>query len=391
MSPRTLPFALLPAAFLPWATAAPAQEPAGEPGTLTYLDAATDPALNAVVSVEVSADGKNLYAASYKANGAGVFQRDPETGAVRDLRTVRAPRTLDGVTALRLSPDQRWAATAAFRSNAVMLFRRSADSGTLTQSDAVARSYVPGLDWAIDLAWSPDSRFFYVLSDNGAAVIAFRVQDGGRLEHVQSQTGRGAIFAGARGLVVSPDGRRIYVASNEAHTLVTLDREPDTGRTAVAQVLTGEGANGLPALRGAFAATISPDGRFVYTSAGRYRGSDAVAAFAVGPDGTLTHVQSLMNDTPELSGFVGGNEIVASADGANVYAVATKSGALAAFRRDYETGKLTHLQTLRHGTDGVGLLAGASGLTLSPDGRFVYVAAEESDAVAAFARALPVK
>jgi hypothetical protein len=74
--------------------------------------------------------------------------------------------------------------------------------------------------------------------------------------------------------------------------------------------------------------------------------------------------------------------LVASRDGRNVYAAVRDSGAVAAFRRDRRTGVLSQLS----GTDGcVGgapadgcaagrNLRGARALTLSPDGRSVYVA-----------------
>jgi 6-phosphogluconolactonase (cycloisomerase 2 family) len=73
---------------------------------------------------------------------------------------------------------------------------------------------------------------------------------------------------------------------------------------------------------------------------------------------------------------------VATRDGRNVYAAVRDSGAVAAFRRDRRTGVLRQLE----GTDGcVGgapadgcsagrNLRGARALTLSPDGRSVYVA-----------------
>ena len=67
-----------------------------------------------------------------------------------------------------------------------------------------------------------------------------------------------------------------------------------------------------------------------------------------------------------------------------VYAAATRSGSLAAFQRDATTGKLTFLETL---TDGAPAdLAGAAGVGISPDSRFIYVAAEEKKAISVFRR-----
>ena len=74
--------------------------------------------------------------------------------------------------------------------------------------------------------------------------------------------------------------------------------------------------------------------------------------------------------------------MVVSRDGRHVYAAVRDSGAVAAFRRDSRTGALRQLAGRRGCTGGAPTdgcaaarnLAGARALTLSPDGRSVYVA-----------------
>jgi DNA-binding beta-propeller fold protein YncE len=97
-------------------------------------------------------------------------------------------------------------------------------------------------------------------------------------------------------------------------------------------------------------------------------------------------VQELVNGTPELRRFIGGNEILITRDGRNAYAVASRSNSLVSFQRDVMTGKLMQMQGLLHNTDGVGPLEIVSGLALSPDGKFVYAAAEGNGAVSIFQR-----
>jgi hypothetical protein len=83
--------------------------------------------------------------------------------------------------------------------------------------------------------------------------------------------------------------------------------------------------------------------------------------------------------------------LVVSRDGRHVYAAVRDSGALAAFRRDGRTGALRQLAGRRGclggaPTDGCAAarnLAGARALTLSPDGRSVYVASAGGLAVLA--------
>ena len=84
-----------------------------------------------------------------------------------------------------------------------------------------------------------------------------------------------------------------------------------------------------------------------------------------------------------------------SPDGDNVYVASLSSDAVAAFSRDHTTGALTQLagtvgcvsETGNGGScaDGQALDRPRS-VAVSPDGRNVYVAAETSDAVAAFSR-----
>src|SRR5690606_6310504 len=87
--------------------------------------------------------------------------------------------------------------------------------------------------------------------------------------------------------------------------------------------------------------------------------------------------------------------VAVSPDGRNVYVAADFSDAVAVFARDRRTGALTQLAgadacVSEDGTGGacavgVGLDA-PIGVTVSPDGRNVYVASVISDAVTVFAR-----
>lgn len=169
---------------------------------------------------------------------------------------------------------------------------------------------------------------------------------------------------------------------------MVLTRDKASGKAQVKQVLRG-GPGKMAGLAGAFGVDVSPDGKFVYSVSGRFGGDDAVCAYRFdAKEGTLAPVQEIVRGAAAkgqedpLTGFEGGNEIVVAPDGRNVYAVATKSGALAAFARDAATGKLKLVKTIK-AEDAV---AGGAGVTVSPDWRFVYVAAENHNAVSAFRR-----
>jgi 6-phosphogluconolactonase (cycloisomerase 2 family) len=130
---------------------------------------------------------------------------------------------------------------------------------------------------------------------------------------------------------------------------------------------------------------VSADGRSVYVSAGRFEGDNAVSAFRIESDGRVTFLQEFINGAGELRDFEGGNSIAVTPDGRNVYAVATRSGTIASFRRDPATGKLKYLETLNDGGEGAGA-SGAAGIGISPDGRYVYVATEDKKSLSIFQR-----
>ena len=337
-----------------------------------------------MTGTEVSRDGKFLYASSPSVATISVFARNSRTGLRRHLQELKSLEDLFGTTAVRLSPDGQRAVATAMNANSAVLYRRNHD-GTLAPL-FVARDgtdSVRGLQSPFDVAFSPDSRFVYIacarsseLSTGGVA--AFEITERDTLRFVGTDTGRGRCFRNACAIAVHPDGRLVLVASSGAGMLTVLDRDDNSGKTEVRQVLKNN--RQIRGLDGVMGLAISEDGRFVYTSAGRFRGNSAIGVYQFNSE-YLTFVQELTNGEGELHGFRGGNEITVSADGASVYAVASGSGAIACFHRNQQTGRLRFLESVSNQTES---LIGAAGVELSPDGRFVYVAAEGRDCISAY-------
>lgn len=357
----------------------------------TYVGSVERGDLNGVTSVAVSPDGEHLYAAAWRPATISRYDRDPLTGDLDHQQTITDSEVLGGAVALRLSPDGRHAVATAFNSQAVVLFRRDPASGVLERLGVVWNedNVEMGLSWPIDAAFSPDGRFVYVIDSRGpgrtsdgegGAVAIFRVTDDEELEWVATTEGVSNALANARGIDVGPDGDRIYVTSSGAGALTVFDRDEGTGAVEVRQVIR-DGEGEAEGLAGAMSVAVSPDGRHVYVSSGRFGGDNAVSVFEEQPDGKLALVQEIFNGEG-MEGFEGGNEILISPDGRNVFAAATGSGAVVNFRRDAATGRLTYLQTLDTAT------GGAAGLGVSPDGNVLYVAAENSGGIAIYAYSL---
>jgi 6-phosphogluconolactonase (cycloisomerase 2 family) len=310
-----------------------------------------------------------------------------KTGMLANKQTIAEPEDLAGASDLELSPDGKPAVAVAFRSRTVTLYDRNPDTGEPKLID-MARDGEKGLHLSFPTqgACSPDSRFVAVLDDGGeddGAVVSFRVAANKRLELVGTDKDKDGCYAGARGLAFHPGGKTLLVVSYRGSALVAADFDGKTGTTRVRQVVR-DGQGGARGLVGAFGVVISPDGKHVYVSSGRFGGDNAVSAFKLTAGVELAFIQEFQDRGGELQGFLGGNHLAVSPDGLNVYAATTRSGSIASFRRDPASGKLTYLETIPD--CGEGGENGAAAISVSPDNAFVYVATEDKKAISIFKR-----
>ena len=363
-------------------------------------DCAVAPAVGLPTALALSPDARNAYVAGHReavatlrrasrggalsaARGrTGCHSRDGTAGGER-ARKLREPpalgraktcttgRGLFGVTDVAVSPDGRNVYVGS--SDGLAIFDRDLDSGRLTQK--------PGL---------------------GGCMTLTGAERGGRVERPTCSKAAGLYGAGS--VTVSPDGESVYVTSAE---VLTFRRDRATGgltrlpgRTGCVAA-TGTGAGGIPcvadpAIDGATAIAVSPDGRHAYTTSGAdARGSGALAILARDREGgALTPVAgragciSQRGDCRRAGGLEGAAAIAFSPDGADAYVISALGCAVVIFRRHASSGALTQ----RPGDAGVATAHGDSGacanreagdstgftggaVTVSRDGRSVVVTA----------------
>ncbi|HKJ36008.1 MAG TPA: beta-propeller fold lactonase family protein [Solirubrobacterales bacterium] len=302
-----------------------------------------DAGLNEITAMEVSLDGRSLYASSDTDDALTRFDRAPTTGAITHKGCISG----------------------------------STDSVPCTKIPAhAANGVASGMNEPDDVAVSPDGATVYAVAELDESVVRFtRAPGTGAISYAGCFSGNSSLagtctptpsakpggsdsgMSAPRGVAVSPDGASLYVASRGDSAVTTFNRAPAGGLT--------------------FAGCIS--------------GSAATAP-------TCTQIP-----TATASGADSGLEepfgVVASLDGQSVYARSPAGSSLAGFRRSEATGALTYDGCISGDTDTpCALLPKASvgavdsglqepeALVLTRDGRAVLAASQPDDAVSSFTR-----
>jgi DNA-binding beta-propeller fold protein YncE len=206
------------------------------------------------------------------------------------------------------------------------------------------------------------------------------------------------INMGPRALAASPDGQNVYAAATGSNSVVAFRRDAATGGLTqigcVSEPRHGECEPGL-GLAEATGVAVSPDGRQVYATS---RVGRSVVTFQRDPGSGLLRQTHCVSDGAASEqgcevgrGLYGAASVTVSPDGRHVYVAATLSSALTTFARSPDDGSLTQTGCLADGTATGGCvdtpgLESAFGLAVSPDGLNVYVTALQRDSVLNFTR-----
>ncbi len=288
--------------------------------------------------------------------------------------------------------------------------------GCASMQVALGCTAAHGLDDARALVLSPDGKTLYVASSTPAAITTFTVDArNGLLQQLnlsagcltsipQADCGAARALEGATSIAVSPDGLHVYVAAAAAGAVASFARQPNgslvqlVGIAGCVTTTLTPGCSNAPALAGAGAIAISPDGRFAYVGAA---GADAITVFSRdAATGRLTPLagaagclRANRTGCTPVSGVDSPSAIAISPDGTSLYVTST-AGTLTSFQRDVTAGTLTQLPPgsgcVSDGVHGdctaIGGLARASAVVVSPDGATVIAAGTDDDAVLTFRR-----
>lgn len=305
-----------------------------------------------------------------------------------------------GPLGMATSPDGRNLYATGERT---LTFARDPDTGRLRLLDATS-------PYGRAVAVTPDGRFVYIGDDGGGIHILARDPGTGILTHVSTYTGMPGtpVIGHVSGVAISPDGAQLYISQMGDNAVIAFARDATTGALTYRQALF-EGPSDLPHLGYPTDLVMSKDGRFLYVAGNEYvsefsrdpatgtlTAADAIKTrwsagrLALAPDGKRVYAGSTgyesydrdpatgaLTPLDQLTSFVGHNDgwpggpIWVSPDSASVFSVqaldwrfqqatATASGA-------------TPAHTYEQGGDGIDQLLHVSGAVWSDDGRFLYL------------------
>jgi len=186
----------------------------------------------------------------------------------------------------------------------------------------------------------------------------------GAITFVQEE-GRDEGYSGFSDVLVSPDGRFLYVADYYNSEIHIYSREPLVGKI--------EELDEVPGLPSVVALAMTADGHHIYGAG--YYSNDVLVLERDATTGGLTLIQTANAVVGGVDYILRPQFLALSADEANLYITGLDSNSIGVFSRDLTTGLLTFVEAQVNGVNGVVGLEYPVGVAVSPNGASVYVAA----------------
>ncbi|MUM78526.1 beta-propeller fold lactonase family protein [Pseudodesulfovibrio sp. F-1] len=362
-----------------------------DPGLL-YNDGSLTGFTDYVNEVDISADGKTvIVCGSSGTMGSGdstlyVYSRDTETGALTLMQTFTQSEAagLNKIGSAAISSDGTRVYVSGYdgeTTSSIVLFTRDIDTGELSYQGVVDTLTVTKTPWstlATELVLSDDGKSLYVFSGkahnhgstNNHDIDTYTINSDGTLNHVATYTGGSAELGvnNPTSLTISPDGEFVYVSNYSSSCIGIFSRDTETGELIFRASVNSTNVNvaeGDTVQNNAFSNVVD----IVITADGQYLyastfSSALVSVFSLGDDGMLTYVQSF--DTWNAGSVMYLREMALSPDGSTLYVGAYGSNNLIICSIDSETGELSL-------SDTVNMNSQTSHLAVSPDGSNIYI------------------
>ncbi len=177
-------------------------------------------------------------------------------------------------------------------------------------------------------------------------------------------------------LALSPANDELYVLGFDQHQVTIFNRTP-AGRLSVKQVLTNE-MQGFEHLLNPQKVVVSPNGKSLYIACA---GSNALIVLNKNEDGQFTFSQAITNKDIAGLGLEGASSLALTPDGATLFAAGESGNGVHIFEVA-NNGKLDLLDKIS--TIGEHSLAKIASLTLTPDSQYLLVATGKNNSLVVF-------
>ncbi|MFC3195560.1 beta-propeller fold lactonase family protein [Marinicella sediminis] len=196
--------------------------------------------INGVYGLDISADGKHLYAAGSISNSIAVFEINDVDGSLTHLESEyqgvddtgdSGPTVtfMDRPVDVVVSPNGQYVLVAADFSSSLVVFERDVVTGLLTyqQSFKNGISGISGIGGASALWVSDDNKQVYVAGRAVDSLATFAIDDNGVIAFEEAISQANGDFIGLNSpaaLLGNASGDRLYVLGFEDSTMVTFER-----------------------------------------------------------------------------------------------------------------------------------------------------------------------
>ncbi|NJM06758.1 beta-propeller fold lactonase family protein [Candidatus Gracilibacteria bacterium] len=292
------------------------------------------------------------------------------------------------IMGMALSPDGAQLLAGHWGDEKLAVYEVNPSSGGISFDTHFSQ---PGMGTITGVRYSSDGKFVYYTSYSGDGVVIASRADDGALSYVGRITSDGTFICGvnpikicandtmggARALDISPDDQNLYVTGTLDDSLTVLTRNATDGKLRITQELT-KTIDGRDLLDGPFGVIVSPDGQNVYVAGSA---SDTVVAFSRNSEGRLRYLNHHKDEENGVTGLNRPIELTISPDGKFLYVASLDDDAVQIFARNPSDGYLTPLEKVDVGDGPYHLLT-----SNDADGARLLVALWYGDDVKVFSR-----
>ncbi|WP_019026207.1 lactonase family protein [Colwellia piezophila] len=224
--------------------------------------------------IAITTDNSQLFVASVASNAVSIFDINKSGNVIFNHAIRDSDNTeygLGGAVNVIITPNNSQVIVAGFNENAITIFNRNVNGGLVHSQTLInGKEGIKNMKAPQGLAMSPDGNYLYVACGGGNAIIVFARNDQGRYSYIQSISNSDDVngLGGAGYVTTSPDGQRVFVASEVDNAVVTLARLND-GRLKILSVVKSEGIKKADELNGAASVYVSPNGKYLLVTTGK--------------------------------------------------------------------------------------------------------------------------